>query len=267
MEGIIKKIRHHTIESLGVVLAVLIIQAIAEGFKTNIVEIIKSLFAILFIGANDRNSLFMELGYTLSRFFVGYVSASILGVSIGIVLASKRKIDVFFKPIIEIMRPVPSAVVIPLSLAGLGIGEWMKYFVVWYGAFWPILIVTRECCRNIDREFILNCKLFHLNYWQTILMVGRNSLPDILGVLKSSLSIALLLAVTVEMIAGGKTNGLGYFILDSERSFEFVLMLAGVLLLAVSGFILNQLFDKIGKIILEKRYNHLMIGVTQDENR
>jgi len=55
-----------------------------------------------------------------------------------------------------------------------------------------------------------------------------------------SLSIALILVTTAEMIAGSK--GLGFFILDEERSLQSSNMYAGIILVAVLGYLLNRLF-------------------------
>ena len=55
-----------------------------------------------------------------------------------------------------------------------------------------------------------------------------------------SLSIALILVTTAEMIAGSK--GLGFFILDEERSLQSRNMYAGIILVALLGYLLNRLF-------------------------
>lgn len=248
------------IKALGGILALIIVQTVAEMFKTNLVELGKSIGGLLFIGSSNHSSLLVELFRTLIRFSVGYSAAVITALSLGVILAEFKRVDDFLKPLIEVMRPIPSAVVIPLALAGLGIGEWMKYFVIWFGAFWPLLIITRQSCRDVPIPLLQTAKVFHVSWSGRVKMVFRIGLPGILGGLKSSLAIALLLAITVEMIAGGKPNGLGYFIIDSERAFEFDLMLAGVIVLAVAGYSMNRLFETLEKKILERRYQYLRIG-------
>jgi ABC-type nitrate/sulfonate/bicarbonate transport system permease component len=70
--------------------------------------------------------------------------------------------------------------------------------------------------------------------------------PYILTGLRISLPIALILVTTSEMIVGGK--GLGFFILDEERSLRIDNMYAGIVLVAILGYCLNRLF-----VALEKR--------------
>jgi ABC-type nitrate/sulfonate/bicarbonate transport system permease component len=59
--------------------------------------------------------------------------------------------------------------------------------------------------------------------------------------LKVSLPITLILVVISEMV--GSTDGIGYFILDSQRRFRVAHMYAGMLTLAILGYTLNQLFN------------------------
>ncbi len=59
--------------------------------------------------------------------------------------------------------------------------------------------------------------------------------------LRISLAITLILVVISEMV--GSTDGIGYFILDSQRRFKVAQMYAGMLSLAILGYAMNQLFS------------------------
>jgi ABC-type nitrate/sulfonate/bicarbonate transport system permease component len=76
--------------------------------------------------------------------------------------------------------------------------------------------------------------------------------------LRISLSIALILVTTAEMIAGSR--GLGFFILDEERSLHSRNMYAGIILVAALGYSLNRLF-----IALEKRAMRWHRGMSEGE--
>jgi ABC-type nitrate/sulfonate/bicarbonate transport system permease component len=79
--------------------------------------------------------------------------------------------------------------------------------------------------------------------WQIVLPAAS---PYIVTGLRVSLSIALILVTTAEMIAGSK--GLGFFILDEERSLQSRNMYAGIILVALLGYLLNRLF-----LVLEEK--------------
>ena len=72
--------------------------------------------------------------------------------------------------------------------------------------------------------------------------------PQIITGLKVSLPITLILVVISEMV--GSTDGIGYFILDSQRRFRIAHMYAGMLTLAVLGYKLNQSFNLLYKLVM-----------------
>jgi ABC-type nitrate/sulfonate/bicarbonate transport system permease component len=66
--------------------------------------------------------------------------------------------------------------------------------------------------------------------------------------LRVSLPIMLILVVISEMV--GSTDGIGYFVLDSQRRFRVAQMYAGMFALAILGYTLNQLFNFIQRLLL-----------------
>ena len=67
--------------------------------------------------------------------------------------------------------------------------------------------------------------------------------------MRISLAISLILSITVEMIAGN--NGLGFMVLDSERSFHFGEMYAGVLLIGTIGYLINVVFASFANSVMK----------------
>ena len=58
--------------------------------------------------------------------------------------------------------------------------------------------------------------------------------------MRLSLSLALILMVISEMVAS--TNGIGFFVLQSQRSFAIPEMWSGILLLGILGYLFNLVF-------------------------
>ena len=117
----------------------------------------------------------------------------------------------------------------------------MKIFVIFFACAWPILLNTFDGVRNIDRVLIYTARTFGLSQGQVITKVILPAAsPQIMTGLRISLAITLILVVISEMV--GSTDGIGYFILDAQRSFKVDQMYAGMLSLAILGCLLNQLF-------------------------
>jgi ABC-type nitrate/sulfonate/bicarbonate transport system permease component len=192
-------------------------------------------------------ALFGHLLETLGRFVGGYFLAAALAVGLGVVLGYSRVAYSFAEVIIELLRPMPSVAIIPVAILCLGIGDAMMIAVTVYAAAWPILLNTIDGVRNIDRTLLDTGRTFGLGRWRILREVALPAAaPYIATGLRVSLPIALILVTTSEMVAGA--DGLGYFILDEERSMRPANMYAGIAIVALLGYALNRLF-----LVLEGR--------------
>jgi ABC-type nitrate/sulfonate/bicarbonate transport system permease component len=144
--------------------------------------------------------------------------------------------------IVEMLRPVPPPVVIPVALLFFGLEDEMKIFVIFFSCAWPILLNTIDGVRGVDWVLLNTARTFRLSRGQTIWrIVLPAASPQIMTGLRVSLPITLILVVISEMV--GSTDGIGYFILDAQRRFRVAQMYAGMFALAILGYTLNQLFD------------------------
>ena len=207
--------------------------------------------------AISSGSLTQHGAATVGRFLQGYLLAAALAVTLGVVLGYFRFLHGLLATVIELLRPMPSVAIIPVAILLLGIGDAMIVAVTVYAALWPVLINTIDGVRNIDATLIDTGRTFGLGrgriLWQIIL---PGASPYIVTGLRIGLSIALILVTTAEMIAGSK--GLGFYILDEERGMNSANMYAGIVVVALMGYLLNRLF-----LMLEARamrWRHGMIA-------
>jgi NitT/TauT family transport system permease protein len=194
---------------------------------------------------------------TLERFFAGYLIAAVFGVSFGIGLGYFRSLYNLLGIVIEFLRPMPSVAIIPVAILMLGIGDSMIVAVTVYATVWPILINTIDGVGHIDSTLVDTGRTFGLSRWRIlrqIILPGAS--PYIVTGLRIALSIALILVTTAEMVAGSK--GLGFFILDEERSMNSRNMYAGIIVVSALGYALNRVF-----LVIEARamrWRHGMIA-------
>lgn len=185
--------------------------------------------------------IWIEISATLGRCFSGYIIACLIGIPIGIFMGRSVKFFNLLEPLVEILRPIPSAAIIPVAILFLGIENTMKIFVIVFACLWPILINTMDGVKSIDRVLIETGKTFRLTKTQFLIkIIIPGSSPSIITGMRISLAISLILAITVEMIAGN--NGIGFFILDSERSFKFPQMYSAIILVGILGYLINLFF-------------------------
>jgi len=129
--------------------------------------------------------------------------------------------------------------VIPLGMAFFGLSDGMVLGVIAFGALWPTLLATvhgfaavEPCLYEVSR--VLGMSRFAV-IWKIAL---PSSLPDIIGGMRLSLTVSLILAVVGEMLAS--RTGLGSGILVAARTFHAPDLYAGVVLLGVLGYVTAQ---------------------------
>lgn len=97
-----------------------------------------------------RARLRADLVPSLLRLLAGYASAAVVGVALGTVIGSYRKVRAVCEPVLEFLRAVPPPVLVPVIMLFAGIGDTMKIVVIASGCVWPILLNTVEGVRAVD---------------------------------------------------------------------------------------------------------------------
>jgi ABC-type nitrate/sulfonate/bicarbonate transport system permease component len=208
------------------------------------VKILKIFFDLVGSGEIPRQIL-----VSMKRAGIGYVIAALVCIPLGILMGLSQTVYRSCVVVIEMLRPVPPPVIIPVALLFFGLGDEMKIFVIFFSCAWPILLNTLDGVRHLDSVLLNTARSFGLSrtriIWQVILPACS---PQIVTGLRVSLPIMLILVVISEMV--GSTDGIGYFVLDSQRRFKVAQMYAGMFALAVLGYSLNQLFDLLQRLLL-----------------
>jgi ABC-type nitrate/sulfonate/bicarbonate transport system permease component len=178
---------------------------------------------------------------SMRRAAAGYALAAIVFIPLGILMGLFDGLRRALEVVIETARPIPPPVVVPVAMLFFGLGEGMKIFVIFFSSAWPILLNTIDGVRNIDRVLVQTARTFGLSQGRAIVKVILPAAsPQIMTGLRVSLAITLILVVISEMV--GSSDGIGYFILDAQRRLKVDRMYAGMLSLALLGYLLNQLF-------------------------
>jgi ABC-type nitrate/sulfonate/bicarbonate transport system permease component len=190
-----------------------------------------------------------NLAATLGSWAQGYAIAAVLGVSLGLLMGLVPAIRAMLSTTIELLRPMPSVAIIPVAIVLFGLGDPMKRFVVAYAALWPILINTLYGVLAVDPLLLDTARTFRLGAVRSALRVTLPAAsPYIATGLRISTSIALILVITAELVAS--RSGLGYAVRAAEQASRVPEVYAGVLTIAVVGFLLNALFVAIeGRVL------------------
>jgi ABC-type nitrate/sulfonate/bicarbonate transport system permease component len=179
---------------------------------------------------------------SITRLVIGYTGAVVLGVGLGVALGSSRTLRRLTEPILEFFRAIPPPVLIPILFLFAGIGNTAKIVVIISGAVWPVLLNTVEGVRAVDEVLADTSRSYGITGLARLRrLVLPAASPQIIAGMRQALSISIILMVISEMFAS--SNGLGFAIVQFQRSFAIPEMWSGILLLGLLGFVLSLLFQ------------------------
>jgi ABC-type nitrate/sulfonate/bicarbonate transport system permease component len=173
---------------------------------------------------------------SLRRVIAGFAIASVLGITLGALMARSRLIETALDPLIELFRPVSPLALFPLFILWFGIGEESKIFIIAFSCMFPIILNTYAGVRSIDSNFFRASRSLGASPWEimrTVVLPG--SLPQIFTGLRIGWGIALIVIIAAEMI--GAVRGIGYMVLDAQQTFRIPRVFASIVVIGALGFL------------------------------
>ncbi|WP_336630375.1 MULTISPECIES: ABC transporter permease [unclassified Microbacterium] len=174
---------------------------------------------------------------------IAVVGGFVLGLLIGLIPGARA----FTHSTIEFLRPIPSVALVPAVILLVGGGFQSGLILITYAALWPMLLQTLAGLDDVDPVARETARSFRFGRWMTVTdLVLPSVLPHLFTGFRISASIALVLAVTSEMVIG--TFGLGQGIALAQSAADTTKMYGLVIVAGLLGVAVN-----LGTRTLEKR--------------
>lgn len=194
-------------------------------------------------------AFFTDVVPSLKRWGIAYLIATILGIGFGVPLGLSATLRQAFGPLIEFVRSIPTPALLPIGILALGIGDAMKIAVIVSVCLFPILLNTIAAMAEVQQGALDVVHSYRLPPSAQIVRVFiPSALPRIVAGMRTSCSLGLVVIVLSEMF--GATNGIGYQILATMRSFDIPQMWSGVLLIGILGCTVNAIFELLQRRVL-----------------
>jgi NitT/TauT family transport system permease protein len=191
------------------------------------------------ISAFRDGSMIAATGQTLAAAAIGLVIGAGAGTLAGILLGLFTDAARWFRAAVEVLRPLPSVALIPLSLMAFGFGYSMELAIIAFATFWPTLVLSEAAVSGVDRLLLEVSRALELRGWQRIVkVVMPAAMPRLLVALRLAIGIALVVAVTVEIAAN--PQGLGYGLVIAQQSLHPDLMIAFLIWIGILGWGINR---------------------------
>lgn len=182
---------------------------------------------------------------SLYRVIVGFLIGALAAIPLGILMGRIQFINEFFDPLIQIFRPIPPIAWIPLALAWFKIGFTSIVFIIFIGAFFPILLNTIDGVKRVNRTWIETAYIFGAREIQTLYkVVVPAAAPTIWTGLRVGFGIAWMSVVAAEMLPG-TTSGLGYLIIYAYNFGQIQVIIAGMVVIGIIGLVIDSLLKQV----------------------
>ncbi len=247
--------------SVAVVLLVLLLWQLAvqwglvtTRFFDSPVGVIKTVIKKLTDKKPDGGYLFQHIWASAKVVWLGFFLAAVIGIPLGLFMGWFRLCDRIIRPLFEIVRPIPSLAWIPIVLLFLGIGVQARAVIIFTGCFVATVLNTYAGIRSTNQTLIHVAQTCGARNFKIFLNVGiPSAMPMIFAGLKTSMGSAWGTIVAAEMLAS--SNGLGYMI-QMGRSFGKVsLIMAGIIVIGIFGFISSGIVSLAEGFVLKWRPN------------
>ena len=183
----------------------------------------------------------------------GLVRAIIIAVPLGLVLGLSRWAYRAAITVVELLRPIPSVALIPLAILLFGTGTSMKAFLVTFACLWPILFNTIYGVHDVDRVGVDTARVFGLGWFKRAARVNLPAAsPFIYTGIKIAASVALILAIGAEIVAGG-SSGLGIEMGEARALGNLKLSYAYVTVTGIIGVLLYIVMEAIERHLFRWR--------------
>jgi ABC-type nitrate/sulfonate/bicarbonate transport system permease component len=205
-------------------------------------QIIAAVQELAVQGLPQGSTLLFHCLYSLQRVAMGFVLALCAAIPLGIVCGWSRMLREMLTPVIETIRPIPPLAWIPLAILWFGIGLRSAAFIIFLGCFFPILLSTMSGVLSVEPVLVSAAKTLGATRWQILLNVLLpGSMPSIYTGLRIGLGIGWMTLVAAEFTGVKSGYGLGYMIMTARDIQRPDLVIAGMAVIGLTGFILDGL--------------------------
>jgi len=179
---------------------------------------------------------------TVTAVGTSFFVSVLLGVGIGLALASSRALSLTAGPLLSALNSVPIIALAPLFIAWLGLGFASKFVLVLLVAVFPVVVTTEAGLRATDKQLVEASHSFNASSWQVFTTVTFPfALPFIVSGIRVAWARALVGIVVAEFF--GSFAGFGFAIMSASQTFDTARVLGYVLVLGAMGLLGGLLFE------------------------
>lgn len=238
-----EKFLYYLMPYFGIILFLLAWQALA--FNTELMPSPYDTFGRLvnvWSGKIAKLPMIAHVGVSMYRVLGALIVAVVIGVPFGVALGWNKTFRAFFKPLFEILQPVPPIAWVPLITLWFGTGEFPRMFIIFIGTVMPIVVNSYSGVSMVPPLNFDVGRVFGANKREMLFdIVLPSSTHAIFAGIRSALSSGWMVLLAAEMLAA--KSGIGFLIMRGSSVNDLELAVVGMFMIGLFGAVFAFLFD------------------------
>ncbi|MEW5722789.1 MAG: ABC transporter permease [Thermodesulfobacteriota bacterium] len=197
----------------------------------------------------DGARLWQHAWMSLKEAGIGYLLSLLVGLPLGLFMGWFTAVRGLFRPIFELIRPIPPIAWIPLCIFWFGIGLWGKVFIIWVAGIVPCVINAWVGVGMTNPTLIQMARTYGASNWQIFVQICiPSALPMVFGALQIALAYCWTNLVGAELLAADQ--GLGFLIIMGSRLALPEMVVLGMVTVGLGGAFIGFIIDQVEKKLL-----------------
>lgn len=194
----------------------------------------------------QNGTLWADIVASVSRVLKGWLLSIVFAVPLGLVVGNFKPVRWLVEPILNFFRFVPAIALTTLFLMWFGVGDESKIALIFYASFFPMFVNTIAGVASTDALLVEAASCMGAKKARVFFtVVVPSAVANIYTGIRLGLSSAIICVIAAEMLVG--SDGLGYLINSSKLYYKTSWAFAGIVTLAIIGFLADRLLQFIGK--------------------
>ena len=182
-----------------------------------------------------------HMAASLTRVAVGFALGSGLGIVLGVLMGRLRAVHDLLDPVIEFFRFLSPTAMIPIAVIWFGIGETSKYFLIFWGTFFIVLINAIHGVMATPWARVRAAECLGATRLQIFaLIVLPSAVPSIVTGMRVALASSYLSIIPAEILAAD--SGLGYLLQQSSLLVQTNRVFVVLAVFGILGLVSDRVF-------------------------
>jgi NitT/TauT family transport system permease protein len=205
----------------------------------------------------SNGTYYDDLSASLQRILLGFGLAAVIGIGVGILVGRSGIARMTFRPFIELIRPIPSIALVPLTILLFPSSEQGIVFITFFAAFFPVVVSTIHAVDSLPKVWEEAARTMGAGRTSLLFhVVLPAALPGIFAGLSVAMGVAWICVVSAEMISG--QFGIGYYTWQSYGLLDYAGVVVGMISIGALGLTTAWLVERLGR-----RVNHWLPRATR----